>query len=315
MRPTRLVLWLTTPLVLAMGISVLIRNLRLGHTMNGQPVSGATHRPIPRPRRHHSGRWQWPAGRVRAQVGQYWRFLLDARSFLVERHVSDEQEWMDLPGRDPRELAGTFRDLRRVNRWLGGDWLTIGGLERLISGFLTRQDIQIIDVASGPADIPRVISDWTRRRQLTSIVVATDINPAILGLAKALGSPGSLELVTADARGLPFADRSFDIATCSLVLHHLDAEDVVYTLREMRRVAREGVVINDLVRGWPSYLGALVLSRIATRNPISRHDAPLSARRAYTQDELRALAARAGLELVASQSFFGYRLMMVARPV
>ena len=48
-----------------------------------------------------------------------------------------------------------------------------------------------------------------------------------------------------------------------------------------------------------------------TRNRISRHDAPLSARRSYTRAELIELAARAGLEPLAFYGFFGYRMMMV----
>ena len=83
-------------------------------------------------------------------------------------------------------------------------------------------------------------------------------------------------------------------------------------LGEMRRVARRGVVVNDLVRGWLGYAGAWLLSRAVTRNPLTRHDAPLSARRAYTRAEMVALAARAGLGPLVFEGFLGYRATMTA---
>ncbi|HYI15408.1 MAG TPA: methyltransferase domain-containing protein, partial [Thermomicrobiales bacterium] len=110
---------------------------------------------------------------------------------------------------------------------------------------------------------------------------------------------------------LPFADDAVDVAACSFFLHHLDPPDVVAALREMRRVSRGTVLINDMVRGWPSFAGAWLFSRIFTRNPISRHDAPLSARRSYTRAELQMMAAAAGLEITATYGFAGYRVVMV----
>ena len=103
-------------------------------------------------------------------------------------------------------------------------------------------------------------------------------------------------------------------ATTPPPMYILDPDGVVAALREMRRVSRRGVLVNDLVRGRISYAGAWALSRAFTRNPISRHDAPLSARRSYTRAELSALAARAGLEPVAFYGVLGYRLAMVALP-
>jgi hypothetical protein len=79
------------------------------------------------------------------------------------------------------------------------------------------------------------------------------------------------------------------------VLHHLEPPEAVKLLREMARVAREAVIVNDLDRARPWLLGAQILSRLATRNRYTRHDAPLSVRRAYRPDELAALAKRAGL--------------------
>ena len=58
-----------------------------------------------------------------------------------------------------------------------------------------------------------------------------------------------IEVREADARSLPFPDRAFAVAHCSLLVHHLAPDEAVEVLREMRRVASLGVVVNDLRRG------------------------------------------------------------------
>ena len=80
----------------------------------------------------------------------------------------------------------------------------------------------------------------------------------------------------------------------------------------MRRVARLGVVVNDIVRWWPGVWGAWLMAKLFSGNPLTLHDGPLSVRRAYTRDELRDLAGRAGLRGVNLKSFVGYRVALTA---
>jgi ubiquinone/menaquinone biosynthesis C-methylase UbiE len=127
------------------------------------------------------------------------------------------------------------------------------------------------------------------------------------------GIPG-LRLAVADGRELPYPDGTFDIAHASLVLHHLEPEEAVALLRDMARVARLGVVINDLARGRLAWAGACLLAHLTTRNAFTRHDAPLSVRRAYTVAEARALFERAGLRpMFEARGFLGHRWAIAAR--
>ena len=81
---------------------------------------------------------------------------------------------------------------------------------------------------------------------------------------------------------------------------------------QLRRVARMGVIVNDLVRSWHGYVGAWLVGHLLTRNPLTRHDGPLSVRRAYTRAEMEQLARDAGLGPVRFAGFLGYRVAMVA---
>lgn len=217
---------------------------------------------------------------------------------------------MDCPGHDPAELAGNLGDLGRVNRWLGGARLTIRGVESLMAKAPPNAPLVILDVGTGAADVPDALVSWGRRSGRPIGVLATDASAEIL--ARARPTSPDIQLAVADGRRLPLADRAVDVSVCSLVLHHLGPEDAVTLLREMARVARRGIVVNDLVRSWLGYAGALLLARLATRNRLTRHDAPLSVRRAYTQSELRDLLRAAGLDPVGMHEFLGYRVALVA---
>ncbi|HVC34196.1 MAG TPA: methyltransferase domain-containing protein [Chloroflexota bacterium] len=225
---------------------------------------------------------------------------------------TDEPELIDRSGHDPAVLAENLADIRQVNRWLGGTWLTIRALDHLTAGMPPGAAVSILDVATGSADLPEAIIAEARRRGLVVRLLATDVSEQILGLARCRVST-AMEFAVVDGRFLPFANDSFDVVTCSLVLHHLDPDAAVAMLREMSRVARRGIVVNDLVRSRIGYWGAWLLCHLLTSNPLTRHDGPLSVRRSYTYGEMTALAERAGLDHIVATGFLGYRVAISAR--
>ncbi|MEA2577300.1 MAG: hypothetical protein QOD78_888 [Chloroflexota bacterium] len=232
------------------------------------------------------------------------------------RRSVEVEELLDGPLDDGRAVVGNLRDLARANRWLGGVRLSALGVAALAPADMP---LSLVDVGTGGADIPLALIERARRGRRRLAVTATDSRAEILEAAvlaqPRLSTTADLALRVADGRFLPFADDSFDIAHASLVLHHLEPPDAVELLREMGRVARRGVVVNDLVRGRLSWLGAWLLSHLATTNRFTRHDASLSVRRAYTIAELTSLLAAAGLRVEASAfGLFRHRVMLAATP-
>jgi len=217
-------------------------------------------------------------------------------------------ELLDGPLEDASTLAGNLRDLRRVNRWLGGAALSAKALEALAGPAAEAGTaISLLDVGTGAADIPLSLIETWRRRGRRLEVTAIDERAEVVAAARAsdprvLATP-RLSFAIADGRSLPYPDAAFDVAHASLVLHHLEPADAVLMLREMDRVSSRGIIVNDLHRNQLSLAGAWLLSHLATVNRYSRHDAPLSVRRAYTLAEGHALIAAAGLR--ASAEFNG----------
>ena len=222
-------------------------------------------------------------------------------------------ELMDLPGTARGDMEHALDDLRGVNRWLGGTRVVLHHLARLFAAH-PRPSYRLLDVGTGAADIPLAISRWARRRGVSVSIVATDNHPTTLELAReaARGEP-AVTVETADALALAYPAASFDVALCSTALHHFDDdEDAVRVLRELDRVSRIGLIVNDLARSRTALLGArLLAATVWRRHRLTRHDGPLSVRRALTVPEMRRLAERAGLRGATVRGHFPFRLALV----
>jgi ubiquinone/menaquinone biosynthesis C-methylase UbiE len=228
--------------------------------------------------------------------------------------LSDAVELLDGPLDDQAALAGNLRDLGRINRRLGGVDLSSAAIEALAAH---RDELTMIDVGTGGADIPIALIDRARRRGRRLRVVGIDSRPEVLAAAAranpAITATDGLELHVGDGRSLRYPDRSFDIAHASLVVHHLETDDAAALMREMARVARLGVVINDLERSRAGWLGAWLIGHLLTRNRLTRHDAPLSVLRAYRATEMTGMLRAAGLIPVRIvRGSFGQRYAIAA---
>jgi ubiquinone/menaquinone biosynthesis C-methylase UbiE len=227
--------------------------------------------------------------------------------------VTNVEELLDGPLDDPEALQSNLRDLARINRLTGGATLSVRAIRELLPSGGT-----VLDVGTGAADIPvRLLAD-ARRRGTSLEVTATDGRQEVLTAAAAV-RPGlarvpGLTLGLADGRRLAWPDGSFDAAHASLVLHHLNDEEAVTFLCELRRVSRLGIVVNDLSRGSLTWFGAWLATHTVAASRYTRHDGPLSVRRAYTLPEMEALIRRAGLEPTrAFVGFAGHRYAIAAR--
>src|SRR5690348_9834096 len=133
---------------------------------------------------------------------------------------------MDDPVDSLVELEENLRDIARANHLFGG----ISPIARI----LQRTDARsVLDVGCGAADVPKALLASANKRGKPLAITCLDRSEQMLAIA-ARNARG-LEFVRGDAARLPFQDASFDVAVCTLTLHHLAEDEAIRMLREMRR--------------------------------------------------------------------------------
>jgi len=200
-------------------------------------------------------------------------------------------EMMDRPQPVSTELERDLERLRQLNRWFGS--------YRLVSLFMRRwimpgAQMRVVDLATGSGDIPRLLVDHARKVGARIEVDAVDQQAATLEIARRLSadypeiSYHAANILEWDSTG------GYDIALCSLVLHHFSDDDAVRLLRRCRELSRRFVLVSDLRRGLLLQAGVYMLTALIFREPMTRFDARLSAQRAFSFDEMHDLSIRAG---------------------
>ena len=211
---------------------------------------------------------------------------------------SSESELLD-QGVADLEALRSLRDLRFVNRWLGNAPSVLAAVRpHLPPGG------RLLDVGCASGDLPVYLLE-----RLPGPLVATGLDIKALHFRLA---PPALRRVVADARALPFAERSFDVVTASLFLHHFDAADLPVVLAGLFRLARRALVVNDLERSLVPYLFGRAFFRLLFRSRVSVEDGLVSIRRGFLADELVSAFAASGLPRPAVSRHFPYRLLAVA---
>ena len=212
-----------------------------------------------------------------------------------------EPELMDRPQPVSSELEVDLENLVRINRNFGS--------HRLIRWFLSRWlrpggSYRVLDLCTASGDIPRLMMDWCRTRGITLSVTAVDFQPSSLEIARrqSAGYP-EITYLEGDAREVVGGAGSYNFVFCSLALHHFSEEDAVRVLQRCRELARGGVVVADLERGWSAAIGVWLMTAVLYREPMTKYDARVSVRRAFSFTELPVLARRAGWQRFSHEHF------------
>lgn len=177
------------------------------------------------------------------------------------------------------EIALALVDLGRINRWFGGV-ATSEQLVRRVVRAIGRRDLSLLDVAAGSGEFAHDLSHQLRNDGIALEVTLLDRSRAHLN-----GAPNSF---VGDALAMPFPDAAFDVAHCSLFVHHLEPPQVVQFVNEALRVCSVALLINDL-RRTRLHLAAVHAWWPMFRSRMAYLDGVASVRRAYTESELRDL--------------------------
>ncbi len=189
----------------------------------------------------------------------------------------DAPEILDSDDCSPAIVEATLRDIGRVNRWFGGVATTQRMVERVAQASGVKQ-FSLLEAAAGSGELSEIVQIKLSRRGITLDVTLLDRARSHL--------PAGNHSVAGDALALPFGDGAFDLVSCSLFAHHLDAQQLPQFAREGLRVSRRAVLINDLIRH-PLHLALAFAGYPIMGSRVAWLDGLTSVRRAYVPDEIR----------------------------
>ncbi len=208
------------------------------------------------------------------------------------------------------EYERFLQEIGFINRYLG-DNRTLR--KTLLSEIEQRnlREFSVLDVGAGSGELLHTTAEFARKTTRKAKLFGLELNErsakAILEQSKNFAE---IKAVRADALRLPFNDKSFDYAICSLFTHHFSDESIIKVLKEMNRVARRGIFVIDLHRHRTAHFFYRIFCFAFRISPLVRHDGSLSILRSFKPCELEILAQKANLPNAKVQRYFPFRLVL-----
>jgi len=230
----------------------------------------------------------------------------EKRSLKLER--------IDTGDYTPEEYDRFLQEIRLVNRFAGD----IRALKKSLLGEIKREnlkDFSVLDVGAGSGELLRVIANFARKNGAKAKLYGLELNARSAAMIREESKDfAEIKAVRGDALNLPFLDKSFDYAICSLFTHHFTDENIVKILREFSRVARRKIFVIDLHRHKTAHFLYQIFCAAFRISPLVREDGSLSILRSFVPKELEDLARQANLKTFSVKRYAPFRLVLEAAP-
>jgi 2-polyprenyl-3-methyl-5-hydroxy-6-metoxy-1,4-benzoquinol methylase len=212
-------------------------------------------------------------------------------------------------------LRDALDKIASINKLLGGNTVTLEGVERLLSGE-TDREISILDVGCGNGDMLRVLANYARKKGLRFQLSGLDANEFTIGHARKLSSGyDNISYVCADIFEEIKQERVYDVILCTLTLHHFKDEALLQLMEGFIRKANLGIVVNDLHRSAVAYYLFKLICFVFGLNSMSRDDGLTSILRGFKHQDLLRYTRQLNLKkyLIRWKWAFRYQWVILTR--
>ncbi|WP_422106561.1 methyltransferase domain-containing protein [Winogradskyella sp.] len=216
--------------------------------------------------------------------------------FIDTTYRSDATEIMDDFSMKGELLRDTLDKLGKINRWLGGNRVTLNGIEQLLAGHPKDRTYTIIDLGCGHGDMLRWVADFGKKHQYKFKLIGIDANQDAIDYAIELSRTyDEITFEKCDIFSEGFQTMNYDIALSTLFLHHFNEQEILSLLRTISNSANLGIVINDLHRSNVAYVLFKLLS-LTISNQMIVKDGLTSISRAFKRRELESISQQLQLK-------------------
>ena len=206
--------------------------------------------------------------------------------FLDTTHRSNDTEIMDDFSMKGDLLRDTLDKLGNINKWLGGNRVTINGIKALLKEQPKDKTYTILDLGCGHGNILRLVADFGRKNNYNLKLIGVDANQDAIDYADELSvNYPELYFRNEDVFSEAFQELDYDIVLTTLFLHHFKHEDIKKLLAAFSNKATLGIVVNDLQRSEIAY-GLFKLLGLTISNKMIKEDGLTSILRAFKKEDL-----------------------------
>lgn len=225
---------------------------------------------------------------------------------------SEEKELMDDLECSGDVLTQTLKELRIINKLLGGNHVTISGLNHLM-GTSKSQRFTIADLGCGGGDMAFHIQKWAINKGIEIQLTGIDANPNIISMAreKAANENTTVEFIVGNVFEPDFIPEPVDIQTCTLFTHHFTSEELVQIFSNLRNKTNLGFVINDLHRHSLAYYSIKWLTGLFSKSKMVKNDAPLSVLRSFKRDDWELILQASGIKKFKISWHWAFRWQVI----
>lgn len=212
--------------------------------------------------------------------------------WIDTKHRSKEEEIMDDLDMSGDILIDSLDKIATINQLLGGNQLTVKGVMQLLKGYPKDKPISIVDLGCGNGDMLRALSKVAKSKGYQFDMLGIDANQATIDYAIELSKDYSdIKYVKQDVLSPEFKSVEYDIALCTLFLHHFEDEVAFDLVESLEQKAKIGVIVNDLHRH-PMAYHLFQLITLFVSNHMMKEDGKLSIRKAFKRADLEGFASR-----------------------
>ncbi|MET6990680.1 methyltransferase domain-containing protein [Sediminicola arcticus] len=197
-----------------------------------------------------------------------------------------DPEMMDDPNVSQAVLMEVLEDISRVNKLLNGNRITVRAICQLIKE-TTQEKYTIVDMGCGDGQILREIADFYRKKDIQVHLIGIDLSEKGIQIAKERSKEyPEIQFLRQDILKIKAEALQCDILLCTLTMHHFSNTEIPIFLDQFVKLAKIGVVINDLQRSRLAFYLFKLFSIIFIKTDIGRSDGLTSIKSGFKKDEL-----------------------------
>lgn len=235
---------------------------------------------------------------------------------LNTKYRTDDPEIMDDFALEGEILRDALDKIAKINQLLGGNKLTLQGVQSLMLQVSSNKELTIADIGCGNGDMLRTLADYASQNDFKFKLVGIDANQFTINHAKELSKNyPNISYQCEDIFDEKFKDLKYDIVLCTLTLHHFKEDEIIKLLSVFNKNASIGIVINDLQRSAIAYRLFQGLCFVFRLNKMSKDDGLVSILRGFKKQELEDFSKKLDFKKYTIQWKWAFRYQWIIEKV